>query len=225
MLARQDFRWAAKLNATHLNAAEFFKAAAHLPITFVRVANSGEYAPVAVLGLRSGDNLFIDTQGRWRPDAYLPAYLRRYPYCVAEIQQPKGDPRRLVCVQEDHLSASVQPHLFRSDGQPNAAWLIQQQQLEALEAARQQTRVLCRRLEALCLFVAFEALALPRKGQRTRLQGLFRVDEEKLRSLSGRDLRTLLQKGELRAIYAHLLSLENFARLMDYDTERAALPP
>ena len=56
-----------------------------------------------------------------------------------------------------------------------------------------------------------------------RLKGLFRVDEERLQAVPGRDLRVLMRKGELRAIYAHLLSLENFARLMDFTLTSA--PP
>jgi hypothetical protein len=78
--------------------------------------------------------------------------------------------------------------------------------------------VLAKRLDALQLLRPFEALALPHRGAQTRLQGLHRVDEEKLQQLNARDLRALLRKGELRAIYAHLLSLENFARLLDFSS-------
>ena len=97
------------------------------------------------------------------------------------------------------------------------AYLIEEsaEVLEAIENARQQTRVLTRRLEALGLLTAFDAVAMPSKGKPLRLQGLFRVDEEKLQQISARDLRTLLRKGELRAVHAHLLSLENFSRLLD----------
>ena len=90
-----------------------------------------------------------------------------------------------------------------------------QQLLEAVEGSRQQTRVLTRRLEALGLLVPFDAVAMPRQGDRMRLQGLHRVDEERLLQVPGRDLRTMMRKGELRAVYAHLNSLENFGRLLD----------
>lgn len=216
-----QFHWCAQLNAMHLNAAEFAKAAADYPIAFVRDEDSGEYAPIAVLGLRSRENLFVDAQGHWRPHCYVPATARRYPFCIAEIAQKDGPPQRLVCVEEDKLARGGTP-LFAADGSPSEAWLQTQRLLEAIEGARLQTRVLCRRIEALGLLTPFDALALPRQGQRMRLQGLFRIDEERLQAVPGRDLRTLMRKNELRAIYAHLLSLENFGRLMDYALEQDA---
>ncbi len=55
-----------------------------------------------------------------------------------------------------------------------------------------------------------------------RLQGLFRVDEEKMNAIPGKDLRVMLRKGELKATYAHLISLENFAALMELAVARDA---
>ena len=55
-----------------------------------------------------------------------------------------------------------------------------------------------------------------------RLQGLFRVDEERMNAIPGKDLRQMLRKGELKATYAHLVSLENFAKLMQLAVERDA---
>lgn len=218
-----DYAWCARLNAVFINAAEFGKAAPDFPIAFARDPQSGEFMPMAVLGLRDGQNLFVDREGRWRKPAYVPAYFRRYPFCIAEVPMPRGEaPQRMVCVQEDRLAADTGLPLFDAHGQPTASWAPVLALLEAIENARQQTRVLCRRLEALQLLTPFDAVAIPRTGEKLRLHGLSRVDEEKLQQISGRDLRTLLKKGELRAVYAHLLSLENFARLLDYDQERAA---
>jgi hypothetical protein len=212
------FGWAAGLNAVYLNAAEFFKAALDYPIAFVREPRSSEFLPMAILGLRAGQNLFVDAQGRWRAHTYVPAYFRRHPFCIAELP-PQGDdagPQRLVCVQEDALVREGGEPLFAADGAATPAWELAQQLLEAIEGARQQTRVLTRRLEALGLLVPFDAVAMPKQGEGSRLQGLFRVDEAKLAEVPPRDYKTMSRKAELRAIYAHLLSLENFGRLLDY---------
>lgn len=216
VVAAADYAWCARLNAVFINAAEFAKAVLDFPVAFAREPQSGEFMPMAVLGLREQQNLFVDASGRWRSPAYVPAYLRRHPFCIAEVPSRNGEaPQRMVCVERARLSAKGAP-LFDANGVATPAWAPVLSLLEAIENARQQTRVLCRRLEALELLTPFDALAIPRSGEKLRLQGLFRVDEEKLQLLAGRDLRTLLKKGELRAIYAHLLSLENFARLLDY---------
>lgn len=219
---KPSHRWCAGLNAVHLNAAEFAAAAASFPIAFARDDETGEFTPMAVLGLRSAENLFVDADGQWLPRSYVPAYVRRYPFCIAEIPDREGRaPQRLVCFEEGQLSPSGEP-LFDKAGQATPQWDNTQRLLEAIEASRQQTRVLCKRLESLGLFTPFEALALPRAGKRMRLQGLFRVDEEKINAIPGKDLRVMLRKGELKATYAHLISLENFAVLMELAVERDA---
>lgn len=220
--AASDYAWCSHLNAVFLNAAEFSQASLDYPIAFTRDEQSGEFMPIAVLGMKAKQNLFVDEQGRWRDMTYIPAYFRRFPFCIAEVPMPNGHAaQRLICVQEDRLTKNKAP-LFDANGKPTAAWPPILKLLEAIEGARQQTRVLMRRLEALELLTPFDAIAVPRVGAQFRLKGMFRVDEEKLLDLTGRDLRTLLKKGELRALYAHLISLENFGRLMDLHQQMRA---
>lgn len=214
--------WTAGLNAVAVSVSEFARAALDYPLAFVRDPGTGALFPVAVLGLQQ-QNLFVDGDGQWRAGAYLPAFVRRYPFCIADVAARDGQPeKRLVCLQEDQLSPKSERPLFDAKGEPTEAWKPILSLLEAIEADRPQTRLLGERLEALQLLVPFDALALPRGGQHLRLQGLFRVDEEKLRKLPGKEVRELLAKGFLRAAYAHLLSLENFARLLDLAHARTA---
>jgi hypothetical protein len=213
--------WCGRLNSVFVNAVEMGKAGLDYPMAFVRDGGSGEFFPVAVLGLRAGENLFVDPAGRWQALRYQPAYVRRFPFCVVEIPAADGrEPQRLICVQEDQLAPSATP-FFDGQGEPTPAWKNVQTLVESLEGARQQTRSFTRRLEAFGLLTPFDALALPsRGGQQLRLQGLHRVDEEKLNALGMREQKMLMRKGELRAIYAHLLSLENFATLLDMTVQK-----
>ncbi|MCI0749438.1 MAG: SapC family protein [Nevskiales bacterium] len=211
--------WCATLNAVYVSAAELARAALYYPIGFAREPHSGDLLSFAVLGLKPHQNLFIDRDGRWLTPYYVPAHVRRHPFCMVAVTAGNGAaPKQLVCVQEDQLMPSARP-LFDADGTATAEWSPIQKLLEAVEGARQQTAAFLRRLESLELLTPFDALALPRGGQQMRLQGLLRVDERKLEKLPGKALRELLGKGELRAVYAHLLSLENFARLLDLAQE------
>lgn len=212
--------WAANLNAVYVNAAEFVKAALDYPIAFTRDPLTKEIIPVAVFGLRNRENLFVDASGAWAKHVYVPAYVRRYPFCVAEIPGKDGAAAtQMVCVDEAQLVASDRP-LFDAAGKGTEHWKPRLSLIETIEAARQQTRVLCKRLEALKLLVDFDAVAMPRGRPQMRLSGMLRVDEAKLEAVPASTMRTLMQKGELRAIYAHLVSLENFGRLMDLAVER-----
>src|SRR5438270_11761142 len=73
-----NFAFARKANSVYLAGIEFNEAMKEYAIVFTRAAN-GRVVPVAMLGLRGHDNLFIDEQERW--DArYIPAFVRRYPF-------------------------------------------------------------------------------------------------------------------------------------------------
>ena len=222
LLVENHYAWCSALNAVFLNAGEFGRASLDYPIAFARDEQSGEFIPIAVLGMKAKQNLFVSSEGQWRPLTYIPAYFRRFPFCIAEVPMPDGETaQRMICVQEDCLAPGKTP-LFDAKGEPTAAWPPILKLLEAVEGARQQTRVLVRRLEALELLVPFDAIAVPRQGEQLRLQGMFRVDEEKLQAIPGKDLRTMMKRGELRAVYAHLISLENFGRLLDLNQMKTA---
>jgi hypothetical protein len=206
--------WAASLNSVFLNAAEMPRAGLDYPVAFIR-DKAGEYLPVAVLGLRERENLFVDAAGAWQALAYLPAYVRRHPFCLAQVPaQPGVEARQVICVQEDHLVPGGEP-LFDAKGEPTAAWAPLRQLIDAMEAALRQTREFTKRLDELGLLTSFDAVAQPRGGAQMRLNGLYRVDEQKLNALDGERLHPLRERGELRVVYAHLLSLERFATLLD----------
>lgn len=212
--AADDFRWCSEMNASLLAASEFSRAARDYPIAFMRHRMNGEFMPVAVLGLRNQENLFVETDGRWASGYYIPAHLRRYPFCLIDAPAAGGEPRRrLVCVREDRLVSSNQP-LFDATGQPTPRWETLQRQLNEGEHADRQTRRLSLRLESLGLLVGFDALAAPPSGRQYRMAGLYRVDEAKLSALPAQTVKRMMRQGELRAVYAHLMSLERFSDVM-----------
>ena len=51
-----------------------------------------------MLGLRNPENLKVDEAGRW--DAYyVPAFVRRYPYVLAETGENN---QRVICIDESY---------------------------------------------------------------------------------------------------------------------------
>ena len=77
----KDFMFAASTNAIPLVAEELFSAQASYPIVF---ADAEAPKPVAVVGLRNGENLFVRPDGSWEPAAYLPLYVRRHPFLLID---------------------------------------------------------------------------------------------------------------------------------------------
>jgi hypothetical protein len=207
-----DRRFGNRLQAIYLTTTEFFEAAHFFPLVFAATGGAEQSIPIAVTGLRENQNLFIGADGRWREEVYRPAYVRRYPFCIAETSADDGhDP--LVCVDASALDKQ-QPPLFRSDGKSSEVWLQYEALIREMEAARGATSRLTQTLAELELLEPFEAHVHPSQAEPLRLSGMQRVAENRLRKLSGEQLAELMQQGYLSCIYAHLFSLRNFAELM-----------
>ena len=212
--------FAAGLNGIYLVAAEFIQAVRNYPVVFAQEPNTGEYLPLAITGLNQDENLFVGEDGNWQKDTYIPAYVRRWPFYGVRITGEEAkNGNVLICVDESGLEASVQA-VFDAEGKPSADFAPVQTLISELEGARPATEHLCKSIKELGLLEPFEAHAFPKTGQEMRLRGMFRVNEEKLNELPGKDLKRLMKHGELSRIYAHLMSLDNFKFLMDRAAER-----
>jgi hypothetical protein len=120
----------------------------------------------------------------------------------------------LICVDESGLEKSDHP-AFDANGKPSEDFQPTQTLISEMEGARQATERLCQSVRELGLLEPFEAHAFPKSGTEMRLRGMFRINENKLNELQGKDVKRLMKHGELSRMYAHLMSLDNFKFLMD----------
>ena len=74
---------------------EFAPGALSYPIVFLGETKQ----PCAVMGLRQGENLYVTPAGDFRPEAYIPAYVRRYPFVFAN----DADQGLALCAQRIEL--------------------------------------------------------------------------------------------------------------------------
>jgi hypothetical protein len=210
------------LNALALSYSEFTVAARDYPIVFASGDAGKSYAPVIVLGLADRANLFVDAAGEWDRTAYLPAFVRRYPFCVSKVYDKDGKPgsERIVCIAKDYLDPGGVA-LFDAAGKPGAQWQRIERLLSEYEGDLDRTAEMCAQLARLAIFAPFTMQVTEGDRTATRLQGMFRIDEEKLAALKPAAHKALVTKGFMGRIYAHLHSLQNFSRL--YEREKLAL--
>lgn len=212
------------INALALSVGEFTAAARDYPVVFATGDGGRSFAPVAVLGLRDGENLFVSPDGEWDRSAYLPAFVRRYPFCMSRVivdGTPRGD--RVACVAVDYLDAAGRT-LYDAEGRPTAEWETMQRLLLEFEQDLDRTAATCAALADLGLFSPFVMRAAPEGGQSFELKGMYRVDMGRLGALDAAKLRELLNSGVLSAVFAHLHSLENFASLCRRAVQRKQQP-
>jgi len=94
-------------------------------------------------------------------------------------------------------------------------WQPIEKLLREYEADIERGREMCGILVDYGLLEPFTLQALPKEGGATNLAGMYRVQERKLEFLNAEQQRNLIRKGLMGRIYAHLISLENFVRLLD----------
>jgi hypothetical protein len=203
-----------KLNAIPISYTEFTLAARDYPVVFTTGDEGKTFAAVAVLGIAPGENLFL-TGKAWEPRTYVPAYARRYPFCMAKVTVDKVEQQnRLICVEKAHVDEQGEA-LFDAKGEPVAKWKDIERLLTEYEADLERGRELCSILADYGLLEPFTMQATTQKIGAMNLAGMHRVDEKKLEHLNTSQLKNLIRKGIMGRIYVHLLSLDNFARLIE----------
>ena len=208
------------LSSLPLSFTEFAAACRDYPITFITSDGGKGFVAMAILGLERQQNLFVATGNTWDSSTYVPAYVRRYPFCMTRVTvNGQEQPERIACVEKRALNDRADA-LYDAKGEPLPLWEERRKFLFEFEADLARTEEMCRTLAALGLFEAFTMQAVPKQGAPMALTGMHRVSEQKLHELPADKFRELAQTGVLARVYAHLISLGNFARLLE---RRAAL--
>jgi hypothetical protein len=204
-------------NAVPISYTEFQLVAREYPIAFASGDEGKSFAAVAVLGMVGGENLFF-SNGAWERGVYVPAYVRRHPFCMAKVSVDKAEQKnRLICVEKSFVDADGEA-MFDSAGQPTSRWNDIERLLNEYEADLERGREMCGILGDYGLLEPFTMQAtLPKEkgGASMHLTGMHRVSEKMLENLNAAQLKNLLRKGVMARIYLHLISLENFSRLLE----------
>ena len=204
-------KFSAKTNSVLLAGVEFPEACKHFPIVFAKV--SGERVlPVALLGFRDLENLFVDAAGRWKGE-YVPAYIRRYPFVLA---QGDASGNMAVCIDESFpgFGADEGQSLFDANGESTDYMKGVTAFLQDYQQQLARTDVFLKTLQEFDLLTDVAANVNLAGGESYSMAGLRMVDERKLLALPDAKVMRLFRSGELAWIYSHLFSLGNFSRLL-----------
>ncbi|HEY5896110.1 MAG TPA: SapC family protein, partial [Burkholderiales bacterium] len=158
----------------------------------------------------------------WTSGVYIPAYARRYPLCMAKVNVNKVEQKdRLICVEKTYIDDKGEA-MFDDKGEPNARWKELERLLGEYEGDLERSREMCSILSDYGLFEPFTMQANFRNDASKPMQmtGMYRVVEKNLENLNAAQLKNLMRKGIMPRIYMHLLSLENFGRLLDRKAAR-----
>lgn len=216
------FSFSSKTNAVMLAGTEFPEACKHFPIVFAKIGGE-RVLPVALLGFRDLENLFVDAAGQWKGE-YIPAYIRRYPFVLAKNESAE---RFTVCIDETYpgFGADDGQPLFDATGGPTEYLKGVSAFLEDYQAQLSRTDIFLQTLTEFGLLMDVAPnINLP-GGERYSIAGLRMVDERKLQELPDEKVMRLFRSGELLWIYSHLFSMSNFSRLIGKAAPVAVVAP
>lgn len=209
-----NYNYTKSLNSVVIVGQEFLEAAKFYPLVFSKTKEE-EIIPIAILGLRNNENLFIDKEGIWKEGAYVPAFFRRYPFILASNVGQDGS--FAVCVDSSYegFGKSEGMALFDDKGGQTEEFKRVIEFLKNYQAQHASTSEFIMLLKKLELFRDVSAnITLP-KGEKLGFAKLMMIDEAKMIALEDENALELFRKGYLSWIYAHLYSLSNFRPLMN----------
>jgi hypothetical protein len=203
------FDFAKNIHSVPLTAVEFPSASHDFAIVFAK--NNDGVLPIAVMGVRAGENLFVGQDGKWKTD-YIPAFVRRYPFVFSTSDEGKT---LTLCLDESFEGARQNgegERLFTEAGE-NSQYLNKVVEfLQEYQNHFRRTQIFCKKLEELELLEPMGAQFKTPDGREGSLSGFFVINRDKLKKVSAEKLAELAQTDELEMIYLHLNSLNNLRK-------------
>lgn len=205
-------------NVARVFPSEFVVLQREYPLFFTRNAESGHFEPVALLGFSTSENLFLGDTG-WNAD-YVPLSIQRQPFLIGfQEREVDGIPSRVpvVHIDLDHPSVSTTEGeaLFLAEGGDSPCLEQAASVLKVVHEGHEENRALSQVLVGLELVESVKVEVEFVDGSRQALSGLFKINEEKLRALSGNALETLNRSGHLQSVFLMLASLASMPRLIE----------
>ncbi len=209
-------------HAVPLTIDEFVSAQRFVPIIFSAGADP---VPLALMGLNEGVNTFLDDDGKLRGPAYVPAYVRRYPWMLAKLRPDSDELSLCFDPTSDVVGAFDEGELLLEDKQPSELTKNILKFCEDFEQAAHRTGLFMKELKDLDLLMDGEvAIQMPGNEKPFVYRGFSMVNEEKLRELRGDQLRKINQSGMLPLIHAHLFSLQLMREIFQQQIEQGKMP-
>lgn len=205
-----DASFASKTQAAPLLAMEFPEACLEYPIVFMK-GQDGQWLALALTGLQAGANAFVDATGRWNA-RYVPASVRRYPFILAEGANNQFS--LAADLAAPHLGKEGTP-LFDEKGEPTEQVRQLMQQLADFQNQAKVTSALVQKLDEAKVLNQQNLEVRLGDGRQAVVEGVWMVDEAKLRDLPEDKIVAWFKGGELAAIHAQMLSLRNLVPLLE----------
>jgi len=209
-------------HAVPLTIDEFVTAQRFVPIIF---SAGDEPVPLALMGLNEGVNTFLDEEGKLLGRAYVPAYVRRYPWMLAKLRPDSDELSLCFDPSSESIGEFEEGDLLLEDKQPSEVTKNVLKFCEEFEQSAHRTGLFMKELVEMDLLMDGEvSIQIPDNDKPFVYRGFRMINEEKLRDMRGDQLRKISQNGMLPLIHAHLFSLQLMREVFQQQVEQGKMP-
>ncbi|WP_395446285.1 SapC family protein (plasmid) [Aminobacter sp. UC22_36] len=213
LTSRNDFSFARLAHAIPVVASEMPAAMRSYPIVFI----GANKAPVIITGLRQNENLFVEASGKWLEPHYIPAYVRRYPFILAD---DVGSGRLTLCVDRaservtDIASGAGKVAPFFNGAQASEASKQALAFCNQFQIDFNATRAMVEKIDAHGLFAPRQSTVTLEGGEVLNVTDFQVIDEPAFNQLSDEAFLDLRTSGALGLVYCHLASSNSWTSLV-----------
>ncbi len=198
---------------------EFRKAATQYPIVFAKHTETGRFAPYVLNGLGVQENLFWS--GTELDVGYVPLNVRRQPFYVGTNDAAPN----VLCIDLDNpcVDGSGQKRIVNPDGSDSSYLKEILSILSELVGGKERTEQFIATALSLELLAPMVLDIVLDDGTPLQLEGLYGLDEDRLRQLDDQKIAGLWRTGHLDLIYSVLIATGQIFKLIRLKNQRIAL--
>lgn len=205
----EGFAHAKELSTSMITMSEFYEACKNYPIVFSKNEEEGWFS-VALLGLEQ-TNKFVNEDGSWKEDCYIPAYVRRYPFIYVQNKD-----ELLLGFDADHQvdKKEAGDRCFFDDKGEKSEFVDKVLNfMNQVQTSTTATKEFIETLDEMELLEESNITGTNAEGKEVTVTGFWILKEEKLNKLTQKNKTALCKKNYMQPITAHLISLSNIQRL------------
>lgn len=213
------------VSATGVFPSEFSQLQAEYPILLKKNSDTGQFESIVLLGFENAENLFLSQQG-WQSE-YLPLSIARQPFLIGFQQSvengvPKNNP--VVTIDMDHPRVNTEEGepVFLPSGGSSPYLDYVTSVLMSIHQGHEERQHFTEQLLNHELVEPFQLSITFENGSSQTIEGLYTINEDRLRELPAETAGKLHSQGYLQHIYMMLASIANIRQLIKRKEQKLA---
>ena len=210
--ASSDYRRFKEQNLIPVIAHDFSLLATEFPIVFVKNSETGQFIAVAMMGIKSGLNLYCQTEHWGSP--VTPIGFTNAPFSL--VKKNADSDEVVVCIDEESnlVNKTSGESLFNAQGEQSDYLNNKAKKLIQIAQNTIQTQGITQLFSEKKLLTARQlTVNLLDEKEPFVISGIYTIDETILNAMPIEEFEQLRSQGLLPLIYAHLTSLHQMTRL------------